>query len=483
MNGHNPLQLSEPAQPRTTGPKPLSCIRCKTKKLRCDRKTPCDRCTIAGAVCATAERKPRASQKAKDKDVIRGLNHRIELLERTLRDTSAPLDKQSDTSPASAGATPPLTEASSDYIIGGEWLGKELREAKDYSVDHLRVKGELSGDSPVSQAMEALDGAMSDLGLFYEIISDEDPKAVLTKEEAKTAVQTALETMKSECFLWLVDSDLLTSVGDVMASTHVHVDPAVKVIYYNLLFNGYSFTSGRTRAGTRALYLQCLAAVPQWQKEAKAALPDLAAASILTWSTAISFDYSLAWQFHTQACRIAKQLGFHQLDVVSTKASRQDEVLNQKRRGLWQLVIVDFFFRLCYNKPSCISSEASTQLVEWTAASDVQVKRPRASWISVHMIWGRITFILKDYFDLVDQTDATTESPPPREIEEKAESICDEIEAMIADWHLVGGVRFTMYLITNKRFPVTHHAIMRRRLGEVCLRRLHYWQSEPGVAT
>jgi hypothetical protein len=406
-------------------------------------------------VCATAERKPRASQKAKDKDVIRGLNHRIELLERTLRDTSSPPDKQSDRSPASVDDTPPVTEASSDYIIGGEWLGQELKEAKDYSVDHLRVNGELSGDSPVSQAMEALDEAMSDLGLLYEIISDEDPKAILTKEEAKTAVHTALETMKSECFLWLIDSDLLTSVGDVITSTHVRVDPAVKVIYYNLLFNGYSFTGGRTRAGTRALYLQCLAAVPQWQKEAKGTLPDLSAASILTWSTALSFDYSLAWQFHTQACRIAKQMGFHQLDVVSTKASRHDEVLNQKRRGLWQLVIGDFFFRLCYNKPSCISSEVSTQLVEWTQACDVQVNRPRAFSISVHMIWGRITFILKDYFDLVDQNDAATEGPSTTEIQEKAESICDEIEAMIADWHLVRRFRSAKYLTTHKRFLVT----------------------------
>lgn len=292
-------------------------------------------------------------------------------------------------------------------------------------------------DSPLSQAITALDSAATDLGGMANVISDEDPSALLTRDEAKQAVKVALEVLGDQCFLSLVDLDFMVSLSDIIGSPHVQIDAAAQVIWYNLVFHGYMFGERKTTAGSRTLYFQCLVAIPSWQQNAKGTIMDLAATSILVWTTIISFDYNLAWKFHNMACRITKQLGMHHLDVLTTKGVRDEELMRKKRSAFWQLVLVDLFFRLCYDRKSSISAEASPRLVQLPEVVNLVAAQPVAVTTVIEIIWIRVTLIVKSFYERLDEARSGAGGVASIAFQATVDAMCNEIEDMIADWHLV----------------------------------------------
>jgi hypothetical protein len=69
------------------------------------------------------------------------------------------------------------------------WFNKELQDAKDFSINRLNSDSDLVQDEPVNQAISALDGAMGDMEDINHIISNEDPSALLTRDQAKQTVK------------------------------------------------------------------------------------------------------------------------------------------------------------------------------------------------------------------------------------------------------------------------------------------------------
>lgn len=243
--------------------------------------------------------------------------------------------------------------------------------------------------------------------------------------------------LSAQCFLSLVELDFMLSLTEVIDSPHVHIDPAARVVYYNLLFHGYMFGERKTQAGARTLYLQSLVAVPPWQESAKGTLMDLAATSVLIWTTVTSFDYNLAWKFHNMGCRIVKQLGLHHLDVLATKGTKEDASMRNKRAGFWSLVLVDLFFRLCYDKGAAISAEASPQFVRLPEVVDPVSARPDAATAVNEIIWNRVIFLVKNFFEHLDQARSSAEGLASSAFQQKVDASCDEIVDMIDDWQLV----------------------------------------------
>lgn len=247
----------------------------------------------------------------------------------------------------------------------------------------------------------------------------------------------ALALLGDQCFLSLVELDFMLSLTEIIDSPHIRIDPAARIVYYNLLFHGYMFGERKTRAAARTLYLQCLVAVPPWQESAKGTPMDLAASSILIWTTVISFDYNLSWKFHKMTCRLAKQLGYHHLDVLASKGTKEDATMRKKRAGFWQMVLTDLFFRLCYDKGSSISAEASTHFVRLPDIVDPVSARPLAATAVNEIVWNRTIFLTKDFFQHFDQIRDSTEGLASSEFQQKVDAICDEIADMINDWQLV----------------------------------------------
>lgn len=235
----------------------------------------------------------------------------------------------------------------------------------------------------------------------------------------------------------MVDMDFMVALGEIIGSPHVQIDPAARVIYYNLLFHGYMLGEQKTRAGARKLYLQCLIAVTPWQNSAKGTVMDLAATSVLCWTTIVSFDYSLSYKFHKLSCRIAKQLGIHHMDVLPAKDAQGDTMPRKKRLAFWQLVLVDLFFRLCYDKPSEISAEASTRFVKPPGVVDLVTEQPQAAGTVLDIIWTRATFLAKAFFERFDVARDDAAALASNDFQQMVDGLCDQFESLIEDWQLV----------------------------------------------
>jgi hypothetical protein len=250
--------------------------------------------------------------------------------------------------------------------------------------------------------------------------------------------------MQGEFFTALLDTEFLLSLPDVISSPHVKIDPAVRLIYANLIFHGSVIGESKKQTLARGLYLQCLKAVPAWQASAAGNLLDLISAALMTFTTAISFDYTLAGNFHTQACKYAKQLNLHRLDVLTAVGVKGSELAAQ-RLGVWGLVLTDLFFRFFAGRESSLSKEVSMDRVGSLEVIDFLGTRPRAARTIVQVIWGRVIFVAKDFYVHYDRVKETEDGRSSKEFQEKVDALCDEIEEMIEDWHLVSHV----YLIKH----------------------------------
>jgi hypothetical protein len=255
----------------------------------------------------------------------------------------------------------------------------------------------------------------------------------------------ALELLGEQCFLSLADLSFMVSLSEVIASPHVQIDPAARLIYSNLLFHGYMMSDKKTRTGSRALYLQCLIAVPAWQESAKGTTMDLAAASILSWTTIVNFDYNLAYRFHKLSCQICKQLGLHHIDVVATRNTHEDSTTRKKRSAFWQLVLIDLYFRLCYEKESEISSEASTRFVKLPGTVNLVTEQPPAVLTILEILWGRVIFLAKAFFEHRDAAQSNVDGLAGLDFQKKVDELCDECEELVDDWQLVGAPRLTSW--------------------------------------
>lgn len=423
-----------------------------------------------------------------DRSVVTTLNQRIESLERALQNTmpnAAPAPAATTTTPPISSTTTATTPASNGSVLDAEgepqfsaktessgtgegtfhfhiastrhtnmvlaWLGKELRALRNFSIGHFNDRGELGADSPVVHALTELDGALTDMGTMHDTMRDEDPKSFLSKDQAKQAIQGeapalspvpaltclgALESLQGEFFTALLDVEFLMSLPDVINSPHVRIEPAIRLIYYNLIFHGSVIGESRQQVVARGLYLQCLEAVPLWQASATGTLLDLISTALMTFTTAISFDFDLAARFHTQACHFAKQLNLHRLDALSAVGVRDSE-LSAQRLGIWGLVLTDLFFRFFAGKESSLSKEVSMSQVGSVDIVDVIGSRPRAARTIVQIVWGRVIFIAKEFFDHFDRIRETEAGKSTKEFQDKVDVLCDEIEEMIEDWHLV----------------------------------------------
>jgi hypothetical protein len=76
-------------------------------------------------------------------------------------------------------------------------LGKELRALRNFSIGHFNDRGELEANSPVVQALTELDGALTDLGSMNNTVGEDDSKPLMSKEEARQAVQGKLLAVSS----------------------------------------------------------------------------------------------------------------------------------------------------------------------------------------------------------------------------------------------------------------------------------------------
>lgn len=92
--------------------------------------------------------------------------------------------------------------------------------------------------------------------------------------------------MHTEMFNSLLNRKLLELIPDLLELPHVHLDPAILVVYYSILYHGCAL--GATFEGNPdklhyvpTLYLCCLRSLPLWQREATGTTTDFIAAAFM----------------------------------------------------------------------------------------------------------------------------------------------------------------------------------------------------------
>lgn len=97
------------------------------------------------------------------------------------------------------------------------------------------------------------------------------------------------EVMPTDIFLSLVDRRVIELLPDMIGLPHIRLDPAILVVYYYILRMGCTIPVIDQEQNVhftgihyaRSMYICCLRAIPDWQREAVGSTTDLVAATML----------------------------------------------------------------------------------------------------------------------------------------------------------------------------------------------------------
>ncbi|KAL4922104.1 hypothetical protein BDW62DRAFT_207873 [Aspergillus aurantiobrunneus] len=419
----------------------LSCLRCRDRKLRCDRGEPeCRRCQASSLQCVyPAKRKARGSRQ---KSEIHRLDHRLEALEERLK-VDAP-------TPASKSSSPP-EEATPTNLESGSGadtlLYRMISGAKD-SIETLTSQHRLTSkpsspwaQSKVDSAITRLDSALGQLAVPNPrpgTAAAECAKTSLPTSEIKRCIDTFLHLILPhmtifDSFTTVVDPDFLRVMPHIVDSPYADVTPVMRVIYYGAIYLGQSMATLQDHTSAIKTYYTCLQAVPKWLESAAGTQLDLLAASLTAWLAINNFDYHLAWQFHCEACRFGDLLGIHAVDSKPPGSPQEEAEKEAQRRLHWYLVEVDFLFRLWYDKPKAL--RCSNTQVRLPMEISPATKQPKSYNCILFIVWSRALYIIADFFN-------ACETLPRDDLSSKVDHYCNQLAELLEDWDLLTMVKF-----------------------------------------
>ncbi|CBF80352.1 uncharacterized protein ANIA_08345 [Aspergillus nidulans FGSC A4] len=424
----------------------LSCLRCKDRKLRCDRGEPqCKRCQNSSVQCLYPEkRKTRGSRQKSD---IHRLDHRLEALEEQLRAAAA--RNVSQESPTRAHTPAETTRVGTPQVDlenvskDDAFLYRMVSGAK-HSIETLTTQSSEPpypwSQSTVSSAITRLDTALVQLAAPFprpDSRPPNDSKINLPEGDLKQHIETFLDYILPhatifDSFTTLVDREFLRALPHIIDSPYAQISPVMRVVYYCAIYLGQSIGSDEQQRLATKTYYACLQSVPKWLESAEGTLLDILAGAFTTWLAINNFDYHLAWQFHREACRRASLLGIHDVESTPPGTAQEEAERDVKRRLHWYLVEMDFLFRLWYDKPKAL--QCSPTQVGLPAVISPATKQPKPQECILFIVWSRAMHILMDFFN--DQ-----ENLPEAALGSKVDVYCNQLTELLDDWDLLPKAR------------------------------------------
>ncbi|KAM5376810.1 hypothetical protein ACJZ2D_005297 [Fusarium nematophilum] len=435
----------------TSSSSALSCTTCKVKKVRCSRGLPsCDRCKAHGIECnypERAKRKPRkgaASRLLASNSPLSVILERLEKVEQQvtgLHNSPGGQDIQSDASgidEASSQRKAWLLQGGLADDIGSASSPSSSITASTPGTETIGPRAFEPGRSfPDVDITDLLTNAISQVqrsrlqGITKSAVTD---GISLPTELVRKWIHNYFAHVRTEAFIDLVDSKLIHVIPDIIDMPHVHIDAAILVIYYSILFRGCSLPTNLVDASdakfARQAYLCCLRTLPNWQREATGTLTDFVAAIFTSRSAAECFDYELGWQMYKLACEYAIGLNMHNLDDGNGPSESNQSNVDSDRRGFWELIQIDYFFRLLYDKPPALTSSLSSWRVNFPWLSPDSQPDMHAIPTMTFLVSSRITLTLIHFFQLLEEGLGGADVLP------KVNKLCDEIEHLFRDWQL-----------------------------------------------
>ncbi|GKU06977.1 unnamed protein product [Fusarium langsethiae] len=252
---------------------------------------------------------------------------------------------------------------------------------------------------------------------------------------AKTWVANFFKYMPACMFVSFVDRRVLELLPEIINLPHIHVDPVMLVIYYSIMYHGCSLKASNTISHdsltyVNASYLGCLRAVPSWELEASGTMTDLIAALYVSRVAAEFFDYDLAWRSFKYACEYCQVLNLHKLDSDESNSFLSEATCDNERRGFWEVIQIDLFYRLILNTPPAITNNPWKVNLPWLDLDSGAV--PQGMQTIAFLASSRVSLVVARFFAMLDDPTNATKT----EIVAKTEGLCREMQEIFAEWQL-----------------------------------------------
>ena len=141
----------------------LACVRCKRKKIKCDKGEPvCHQCVTAKADCQYVERRQRPKT-AQQRVAVQHLNQRLEFLEKQISRGGSERSPTIPTSPDAEGLSETVTSEDSVPSPKVSLMGGDGQESWIYRMASDVRRNFQEQNTPVSTPTLRIDDAMSSL--------------------------------------------------------------------------------------------------------------------------------------------------------------------------------------------------------------------------------------------------------------------------------------------------------------------------------
>ncbi|OJJ67624.1 hypothetical protein ASPBRDRAFT_47673 [Aspergillus brasiliensis CBS 101740] len=308
---------------------------------------------------------------------------------------------------------------------------------------HLKtVESRFWGNEKCIQAIEV---AMREISKL-ENVEPEKPKTspVITKETAHKWIELYYENYKFEGFRIPFEKDFILSLPGLLHNPHVQLDETIRIVYYNVLFQGFLLDAGpcSNRGAIVEFFCRsCMELTESWLAQIKNTPADLFAAFFMMSMSLEACNSELSWRIVAHACSIARALGYFSVDADQPTPSPQmyrpggppdpgSEIeKNRMRFEFWHLLRTDCVFRLSFGKPALIPAGSWT--VHFPDPSITGVDDASTRFIQIHFFASmRLTLVLIRYLDLVD-AEPVLDTP---QYDRTIDGLIAEVQTIMSDW-------------------------------------------------
>ncbi|KAF5851162.1 hypothetical protein GGP41_003974 [Bipolaris sorokiniana] len=418
----------------------LACLRCKRKKIKCDRADPvCRQCVTAAEECQYVERRKRL-RIAQHKNAMEYLSQRLEQLEKHVSTSGEP-----DSSPGSLPTpqreviqrTPPLSSPEAPLTVADSQESWIYRLATDTRRSFQNQATPVNTPGPsINNAMSSLNDALEDLGRLRVRTQAHHVDFDLSPAECRACIDTFVHVAHSmvvpDVSLGsMVNLSVLRSLPDVIDSPYVNVDPGMRVLYYNALYYGLQDTEGPGAEVTMKAYMKVLESVPAWLESQTKSDLDGSTAALITWTCITMHDYPLAWKFHCKVCQHLMSQGIDQIDSAPAKTFTDEDKRDGYRYIYWHTLCSDIAFHLFFGKPKVLRWVPNKIRPPMIFRGDNM--HPSAIRVTICVAWVRYTLLAEEFIGYVDTHASNGQGD---DLFKKADECCTQLESLMAEWKL-----------------------------------------------
>ncbi|KAJ5753674.1 uncharacterized protein N7511_007827 [Penicillium nucicola] len=439
----------------------ISCRRCQSRKIRCNRVAPrCQKCEAFGAECIYVPRKPRNKKQDNDIDQNSVLSEVLRRLKRL--EEHCKLDESSDVnedggSPMSVSSVDSDTDkpVSSDKSDAPTMPGvihgvlSRIQDPKSRSLlftdvfCHLRSVESCFFDN--ERCVGAIAAAMSEIEHLQNGAAEGPPEmSDLPKDSSKNVIQNYYDCYQFEGFKIPLEKSFLLSIPDLLENPHVQLDCTSQIIYHTVRLQGMVLDPSFNKddgSQIRHLYGKCLDLSTLWLENIQNTYADLFVAISMALEAC---DSEVAWKMLGHACAIAKALGYFFVDgnpedtddqsplAQGSTIDESETEKNRKRFEFWHLLRTDCLFRLSFGKPTLIPT--GSWKVNFPDPTINGIDYEASRFVQIHFLASmRHALVVMKYLDWMD----SGPNLDPVLHDATIDSFLQEVQLIMSDWNAV----------------------------------------------